>query len=200
MFYFVHEYDYGFIEDILASRYLYAHKYLDDKYVKSYDVKPINYVFTYVIFESLIKKYYNTEYDVSDNETKLINQPIIEYEFCIIIDPKIIKDKNVILKSGWSGVNNIDESIKINKNDSIRIIKDKLKKFKKQIINRFKINRYARTHEALFKKRISLDKYMIGITCTEKYKDHVKVLLNKYKYSNNIKIFTYLPTYSALIS
>lgn len=169
MFYFFHGTSLKSFKNILKTKYIYASKYIDEKnleYVPPDKCYLHEYVFTNIYVDDL---------PLRKDETK--GYRIIT----LIIDPIILKYQTCYFNDNWSS--DIDDHTII-MNDNINKVLDIVK-------NNYSYP-YIMTHEALFKKRISM-KFVTGIICENILEDKVRKYLDKYGYAT-IKIFNKFPT------
>jgi hypothetical protein len=179
MFYFINGCSYEHFINILNDQYIYANKYIEKKYTRMMDLT--DYIYTNIIFD---------EINIRDNEKWPMG------EIGIIIHPKILKHKNCIINVGWNGYID-DKSIVIKKTSSLKKISKKINMIKNKILNSYNKSStiYILSNEVLFKKKISLQKYMVGIVIydekNKELKSKVSKLLKEYDY--NIPIFNEFP-------
>nr|AEX63339.1 hypothetical protein mv_L1137 [Moumouvirus Monve] len=163
MLYFFHGASYESFKNIIKTKYIYASLYIDQKYLRS--AYPLKYVFTNIYVDNL---------------------PLREDEkagfgaITFIIDPIILKYRTCYFNIGWDGDINKNTIIMNNNVDEVLDI----------IRNRYRYP-YITTHEALFRKRISI-KFVTGVICEEKYQNDVRKYLDKHKLFH-VKIFNKFP-------
>lgn len=167
MFYFFHATDFENFKNILKTKYIYASFYLPQKTTRIGGQSVSKFVFTNIYVDGL---------PLHKDEKAGIG-PIT-----FIIDPLILQYKTCYFNpESWYG-DIYEKTIIMNYNISL-------------VLDLVKINyRYPLilSHEALFKKRISM-KFVIGIICKPELIPTVRKYLDKYGY-DNIQIFNHFPT------
>lgn len=167
MFYFFYGTDLESFKNIIRMKNIYASYYLQNKFKKYIRMIVSKYIFTNIYIDGL---------PLNDNENKGLGK------ITFIIDPNILDYKKCYFNKGWiSDIN--DKTIVMNNNINY-------------VINYLKTHYtypYILTHEALFKKNISIC-FIIGIICDKELENSVRKYLNKYGYIK-IKIFNKFPTF-----
>lgn len=164
MYYFFHGTTVTAFKNILKDGYIYASKYLNQEQIRM--ISNSKFIFTNIYIDGLPLQ--------SDEKMGL-------GEVTLLIDPIILKYKKCYVNFGW--LSNIKDAIVFN---------DTTEEY---ILNKIKNNYqypYILTHEALFKKRISMD-FVIGIICSKQIESSIKKYLSKYGYTH-LRIFHHFPT------
>ena len=165
-YYVIHSTNIENLIHILKTKILYANKYIDDKYKRLSGIEDSQYVYTSVYTKKGLKE---------------------NFGISLIFDAKILHTESFIFNYGWLALPN-DNSIYVNKTEDNQTKDNKIKTILKHVNKSKKITDY----EILFIAMISLDDYLVGISCPDcdsNIINKIKKILDNGRLKN-IKIYT----------